>query len=167
MEDSFWKNTFESWLLCEIPFFLQDLERNILVGGASFEFYDAIVWIICILQVILRSFLFIVEIWIKYVKFITLNCFWGWVGLSEMEIIVLVPLTRNSNPIYIDRFCIPKPSFSLARDPIVKILFIFLHSFKLLKLNNLFCYLVIGTCLIGDYFSTEQVMVMRNWQIYL
>ncbi len=147
MKYSFRKYTLKPRFLCKIPLFFQNFKSNILIRRSNFKFNDTIIRIICILQVILRGFLFVVQIWIKYIEFITLNCFRRRIFLTKMQSIVFIPLTSNSDSVNVKRLCLSKSSLGFTWNPIIKILLILLHSFIFFKLNNLFGYLIISICL--------------------
>lgn len=162
-----WKNTLKSWFLCKIPFFSKHSKSNIFIWRPSLKFYHTVIWIISWLKIILWCLLFIIKIWVKNVEFISLYSFRWRIIFCVMKIIIFVPLTSNPDSINTNWLLWSKISLSFTRNPIIKIFFILFHSFVPFKFNNLFCNLIISVCLLCNNISTQQTMIMRNWQIYL
>ena len=152
MQYTSWKNALESWFLSKFPLFFQNLKGYIFIWRSCFESNYTIVWVISVRQIILRCFLFVIQIWVKNVEFVTLDWFWRWVILSiSMHTAVPHYFMSNSHSIQIYWFTVPESPLCLTWYPVIKLLLIFFHSFILLKFDDLFCYLVICHILFSDY----------------
>ena len=149
------KDAFKSWFFCKIPFSSLNFEPNVLIRRSSFEFYDTIVRTFRGFQMILRSFLFIKQFRIKYVKFITLDCFWGRIIITIVLSVILIPLYSDSSSINILWFFISESSLSLTRHPVVKLFFVFLKPFVFFKFDNLLSNKIDCYCWIVDNVSSQ------------
>ena len=93
---------------------------------------------------VLNLFL-VFQIRVKYVEFVALDCFWGWVIIIVVGLVILViPVTTDPDPIDVDGFSVSEPSFSFGGHPIIELFLIFLHSLVFFKLNDFFADGVIG-----------------------
>ena len=131
------KNTLKSWFLSEIPLSSLNFESNIFIWRACLEFYFTVIRTLGSLQVILRSFLFVKQLRIKNIEFISLNCFWRRIIVIIVLSIVFIPLNCDSSSVDVLRLFVSKSSFSFTWYPIIELFFIFLKTFIFLKLDNL------------------------------
>lgn len=97
------------------------------------------------------SFLFVVEIWVKDIKFVSLGDFWRRIFLSVMRLVVPCPFALDSDPVDVLRLSIPKPALIVNLIPVIEFLFILLHPFVLLEFDNLLCNEVVSACGLIDY----------------
>jgi hypothetical protein len=160
MQDALCKDAFKSRFLSKIPLFFEYFECDVLVGRTGFELDHTVVGIIGVLKVVLRGFLFVIEIGIEDIEFIPLNGFRRWIILSIVQTIVLIPFTCHSNSIDINGFHLSESSLSFTWYPIIKFLFVFFHSFIFFKFDDLFGDLIVSIGLFRYYFSIEKAMIV-------
>lgn len=112
MKNSSSKQTFKSFFIRKIPFFINNFERYILfeikisiniknyifikkiwnfIWRSTFENYKTIFRVFCRLHFICRSRIFINQFRIKYIEFISLYNFWWRVVLIIMSSIIHIP----------------------------------------------------------------------------
>jgi len=92
--------------------------------------------------------LLIIEVRVKYIKFVTLNGLrWG-VIFSKMHAVIFIPLACDPYPVDADWLHFSKSALGLAWHPIIELFFILFHSLILLKFYDLFCYLIVGVRLL-------------------
>lgn len=150
MKDTLGKYTLKPRFLRNIPLFLKYLKRDIFIRRTCLELNNTIIRIIRILEIILRGLLFVKQIRIEYIEFVTLDCLRRWVIFRIMHAVVFIPLVGYSDSIYVYRFLLSESALSLTRYPIIKLLLILFHSFVFFEFDDLFGDLVVGAGLLCD-----------------
>ena len=167
LKNSFVEYAFESWFLCEVPLPSLNFEANVLIRWSCFELDDAEIWTFSSLQVILWSFLFVKQFWVRNVEFIPLNSF-GWrVIIIVVLTVVFVPLDCNSSSVDVLRFLISKAALCFTGHPVIKLFLILFQTFIFLKLDNLLGYEVNCHSWIVNDCSTQQIVIFRQRQVLL
>ncbi len=120
LEDSLCKDSFKTGFLSKIPFFTQNFKCYVFVWRTSFKFNHHVVRIFQRLKIVLRSLLFIKQVGIKNVEFVSLNLFWRWLLLVMFllyypRLSVSSPIIGNSDSVNILWFSVSESALGIDR----------------------------------------------------
>jgi hypothetical protein len=161
MQNAFCENGFEPTLLSEIPLFSQYFKSYVLVRGSCLKFNQTVIWVLHTLKIVLRGLLLIVQIRVKYIEFVSLNCLNRLnISFTMLQFRILI---RYSDSINILRFSISKTTLGFSWKPLIKFLLIRLHSFVLLKFHDLLRNKIICLIRLIDEVFWKKVMIFRQW----
>ncbi len=105
LQNSTVKRAFEPMTFTHLPFSVYDLKCNILVRCSCFKSYDQRIFVfIALLQIKLRRFSFVEQLWIKNVELIPLDNLRRRIISIIMNLIVLVPLKPLLHTVVVTRF---------------------------------------------------------------
>ena len=79
-------------LFADVPFFVYDLEGEVVVGSTCFEGDDDRVLVVGhVVEEELGCGVLVYKVWVEHIKLIPLNNLWWWIVSIIMSLVVLVP----------------------------------------------------------------------------